>query len=183
MKAKIYTRIGDGGFTRLYGGSEVKKDDKRIEAYGSLDELNAWIGYLLDHTDASKSTEILGKVQNSLFVIGSYLAADESIAPKDLPDFHYSIVAELEEEMDTMTEALPVLKHFILPGGHPQVSICHLCRTVCRRAERRFVETIGQPDSTQLEFQIFLNRLSDYFFVLGRFLAMTNNVEEVKWMP
>lgn len=173
---KIYTKTGDDGTTGLFGGKRVSKDDLRIEAYGTVDELNSFVGSLADH---DKDNELLTSIQHRLFTIGSSLAADpdkQLITPDILP----ADIESLESAMDTMNEGLPELRHFVLPGGHPAVSAAHICRTVCRRAERRCI-SLNKESPLDLLLVQYLNRLSDYFFVLSRHLAQSHGADEVKW--
>ncbi|MEL6656003.1 MAG: cob(I)yrinic acid a,c-diamide adenosyltransferase [Bacteroidota bacterium] len=178
---KIYTKTGDQGETGLFGGSRVKKNHARIEAYGTLDELNAFVGLLRDHVASTEIRDTLFAVQNRLFSIGSYLATPQEEGKVVLPlDLHVADINILEEAMDKMDQALPALRNFVLPGGHPTVSHAHVVRTVCRRAERQCVSILEEITIDPLVLQ-YLNRLSDYFFVLGRFLAQELNAEEVTW--
>jgi cob(I)alamin adenosyltransferase len=173
---KIYTKTGDDGTTGLFGGKRVSKDDLRIEAYGTVDELNSFVGGLADHDG---DNELLTSVQHRLFTIGSSLAADpdkQLITPDILP----ADIEALEAAMDQMNEGLPELRHFVLPGGHPAVSAAHVCRTVCRRAERRCI-SLNRESPLDLLIVQYLNRLSDYFFVLSRHLAHSHGADEVKW--
>lgn len=176
---KIYTKSGDRGQTGLFSGRRVGKDDMRVEAYGTVDELNATVGLLRDHLTESSLREFLLRQQKLLFVLGGILADDR---PDGGQEFPVDAVTALEEAIDRMEVFLEPLRHFILPGGHPQVSYAHLCRTVCRRAERRLV-TLASEVSLAEELVVYLNRLSDYFFVLSRYLSKKNDVEELKWMP
>jgi len=180
---QIYTRTGDDGTTGLIGGSRVKKYDIRLEAYGTVDELNSYIGVIRslqtdDHADA-----ILAKIQNILFVIGSNLASDEStgLIKKKLSCTEDDVLM-LEKEMDQLFTVLPKLNNFILPGGCQASSFCHVARTVCRRAERRIVEL---SDKTEVESNLikFINRLSDYLFVLSRKVSMDQKAPEILWNP
>lgn len=184
MSQKIYTKTGDAGRTSLIGGTKVPKSHVRINAYGTTDELNAWIGMLGDHLADMHNRELLREIQDRLFTIGSALACDphKEISMK-IPDLRESDILRLEKEMDAMNEKLLELKSFILPGGHIAVSTAHICRTVCRRAERIIVELdtlepLGQPLIIK-----YLNRLSDYLFVLARYIGVLQGVEEVKWKP
>jgi cob(I)alamin adenosyltransferase len=179
---KIYTKTGDKGQTSLLGGTRVSKSDQRIHAYGTIDELNSYIGLLRDQEVNHKRKEILIEIQDRLFTIGSSLAADPEKSNIKKPDLKGSDVSLLENAIDEMEKELPELKSFILPGGHPSVSFCHIARCVCRRAERY---TIGLQESSPVEdlIIIFLNRLSDYLFVLSRAMAKEVNAEEVKWKP
>ena len=178
---KIYTKKGDKGRTALFGGRRVSKAHLRVEAYGTVDELNSFIGLLRDHLDQEAQRTLLKEVQNRLFTIGSHLASDPKKSPI-LPDLQAADVEMLELEMDRMDEDLPALKNFILPGGHPTVSYAHVCRTVSRRAER-LVVALHQREPVAEFILEYLNRLSDYFFVLGRKIAQDVGAEEVVWQP
>ncbi len=179
MANKIYTKTGDKGTTGLFGGARVSKDDVRLEAYGTIDELNSFLGYLKDGVEDDNISTLLYKIQNSLFNAGSILATDPD-KPELKMTFDNAITQELEKAIDFMQEDLPALLNFILPGGHPQVSLCHILRTVTRRAERRVV-SLSELVETDIEISIFLNRLSDYFFVLARFLGKQLNAKEIIW--
>ena len=181
MSFKIYTKTGDLGETSLFGGRRLSKSHLRIECYGTVDELNAFIGLLRDGLSDAARKDQLKAIQDRLFVIGSNLASDPE---KDLPvpDILTSDIDLLENAMDTMDEDLPPLKNFILPGGHPLVSQAHVCRTVCRRAERLIVALQGAETVAPIILQ-YLNRLSDYFFILSRHLAVQMGVEEIVWNP
>jgi cob(I)alamin adenosyltransferase len=180
MAFRIYTKTGDHGETALFGGRRVPKSHLRVDAYGTVDELNAFIGLLRDGTTSPHVRAMLETVQHRLFSVGAHLASDPAkILPS--PDLNEADVFLLEKDMDDMDATLPPLRHFILPGGHTTVSYCHLCRTICRRAERLTValEQAGEPvDDVVLQY---LNRLSDWFFVLGRTLAQMLHAEEVIW--
>ncbi len=186
---KIYTKSGDRGMTALYGGTRVPKHHIRIECYGTVDELNSYIGLIRDQDIDSHSKEILIHIQDRLFVLGAILATDPKKATLKSGKERLSIskIEEkdsilLEEEMDTMNETLPPMKHFILPGGHPTVSYCHIARCVCRRAER-LTTLLNEKEPIDELVLMYLNRLSDYLFVLARKLTQTLEVEEVKWIP
>jgi len=178
---KIYTKTGDKGMTGLFGGARVSKDDIRIEAYGTLDELNAFIGTLLSSMNVKGQNEILTEVQNRLFTIGSNLASDPA---KEMitPDLTEADIKILEDAIDNMNESLAPLRAFILPGGSVAVGIAHQCRTICRRAERRVV-TLSNVSEVDSHIGRYLNRLSDYLFVLSRMIAMEQGVDEVNWVP
>ena len=182
MAKKIYTKTGDGGFTSLLGGTKVPKNDWRIEAYGTVDELNSFIGLLGDklHNSGSSfsfSFVELEKIQNNLFKIGSVLSYDMTADLKiELPNVKESDVKDLEDWMDTMELTLEPLKNFILPGGNEAVSLAHVCRTVSRRAERHTVLAFQYPIITK-----YINRLSDYFFMLSRYIASELGVKEKIW--
>lgn len=180
---KIYTKTGDKGETSLIGGKRVPKFDERIEAYGTIDELNAYIAHIHDNLNGSKEKNTLLAIQNELFVAESILATEaEAKVERYLPDLNPAIITLLETEIDLMTEILPELTSFILPSGHPLVSLCHIARTVCRRAERVCLKlSVVQPVSDDIIR--LLNRLSDYLFVLARYVAFLNNAEEIKWKP
>lgn len=181
MAFKIYTKTGDKGETALFGGRRVLKSDLRVDAYGTVDELNAFTGALRDNLTDSGSREVLAQIQHRLFTIGANLASDPG-KQAPVPDIRPEDITLLESEMDRMDVQLAPLRHFILPGGHPAVSACHICRTVCRRAERLVVALhhIEPVDEAVLQY---LNRLSDYFFILARFTAVDHNAEEVIWNP
>lgn len=180
MAFRIYTKTGDKGETALFGGRRVPKSDLRVEAYGTVDELNSFIGWLRDATEDARTREILALIQHRLFTLGAHLASDPAKHPPT-PDLLTQDVSLLEEEMDRMDESLPPLKNFILPGGHPTVSVCHVCRTVCRRAERLVVALIHAEEPVEALALQYLNRLSDYFFVLARWLGKNLGAEEVVW--
>ncbi len=184
MSHKIYTKTGDGGKTSLIGGTKVTKSDIRIQAYGTVDELNAFIGWLGDQLADMHSRELLREIQDRLFTIGSSLACDpqKDIAMK-IPDLNDSDITLLEKEMDNMNGRLPEMKSFILPGGHVAVSSAHICRTVCRRAERLVVELDQHNPLEQPLIIKYLNRLSDYLFVLARYTGFLNGTAEIKWEP
>lgn len=177
---KIYTKTGDKGETSLFGGTRVSKADDRLEAYGTIDELNAHIGLIRDTQTSLERRELLKEIQDRLFTIGSHLATDKESKKSQLPDLHESDVELLENQMDALDKKLPEMKSFILPGGHVHVSYCHIARCVCRRAERL---TIKMSESVEIEPIIirYLNRLSDYLFVMGRKMAIELGVEEVPW--
>lgn len=178
---KIYTKTGDQGMTSLYGGMRLPKHDIRIEAYGSVDELNAWIGLMRDQMPLGKAYHTLKEIQDRLFTVGAGLASDPS---KDMPvpDIKESDIQALETEIDDMTLRLPPLKHFVLPGGHRSVSEAHITRTICRRAERR-VTALHSVQPIDLLIITYLNRLSDYLFVLSRWIAQDVGADEIKWIP
>jgi cob(I)alamin adenosyltransferase len=182
MSQKIYTKTGDGGNTSLIGGTKVPKSHIRINAYGTVDELNAFIGLLGDQITDIHGREMLREIQDRLFTIGSSLACDpnKEIAMQ-IPDLNESDILLLEKEIDKMNERLPEMKSFVLPGGHVAVSTAHICRTVCRRAERKIVELSITESLDQPVVVKYLNRLSDYLFVLARYTGFLNGVEEIKW--
>jgi cob(I)alamin adenosyltransferase len=182
MAHKIYTRVGDGGNTALIGGTKVPKNDLRIETYGTVDELNSWIGMVNDQLQDAEYKNLLKEIQDRLFTIGSSLATDgEKDVKMQLPDLHATDVALLENQIDYMTEQLPEMKSFVLPGGHVAVSSIHIARCVCRRAERLAVG-LRQLDVPVDEKVIqYLNRLSDYLFTLARYAAHKLGVAEIPW--
>jgi cob(I)alamin adenosyltransferase len=184
MAFKIYTKTGDKGATSLIGGTKVPKNDIRIETYGTVDELNSWIGNINDQLQDEEFKPELKEIQDRLFTIGSALATDGEKEPKmKLPDLHQSDIEMLEGRIDEMTAALPPMKSFILPGGHSVVSSIHIVRCVCRRAERLAVN-MQQADLFVDEKVIqYLNRLSDYLFTLARYVAQKLGAEEVPWKP
>ncbi len=180
---KIYTKKGDSGTTQLIGGTKVPKHHVRIEAYGTIDELNSFTGLLRDHEMADNHKNTLLEIQDRLFTIGSSLASDPGKSRMKIPDLKEEDVSLLESEMDKMEEQLPEMKSFILPGGNITSSYAHIARCVCRRAERLAVhlsETDGEVDPLIIKY---LNRLSDYFFVLARKLTAELGGEEIPWKP
>ncbi len=180
---KIYTKTGDKGQTALIGGRRVSKADLRLDAYGTVDELNSWIGLVRDQAVNEARKELLKEVQDRLFTIGAELATDPEKAPKRaMPIIISEDVALLEQAMDEMDAELPELRAFVLPGGHQSVSFCHLARTVCRRAERITITLNIESSVDELVLQ-YLNRLSDYLFVLSRKMAQELGSEEVAWKP
>jgi cob(I)alamin adenosyltransferase len=179
---KIYTKTGDQGITSLLGGTRVPKSDLRINAYGTVDELNSYIGLLRDQPVNADRTDVLKEIQDRLFTIGADLATVPGKDKVKKPDLHPEDIELLENEMDQMELRLPPLTAFILPGGHTAVSFCHVARTVCRRTERISVELASFEPVSDLVIQ-YLNRLSDYLFVLGRIMALELDIEEVTWRP
>ena len=184
MAIKIYTKTGDKGSTSLIGGTKVPKSHLRIEAYGTVDELNSHIGLCADLLQDAAHKALLREIKDRLFTIGSSLACDPIKEPKmRIPDLKETDVELLEKEMDRMDTALPPQTHFILPGGHPTVSQLHITRCVARRAERCIVRL--ELESLEVDALIlkYLNRLSDYLFVLGRYAAKALGAEEIAWKP
>ncbi len=176
---KIYTKKGDKGKTSLFGGKRVGKDALRIEAYGTVDELNSFLGLLIASNTTYNRRIILQEIQRRLFSLGSSLAAD----PKQTiikPDIMDEDVDRLEQEIDDMNNYLNPLRSFILPGGSTEIAYAHICRTICRRAERRVVHLMNREPVDDLVIR-YLNRLSDFFFVLARMIAYNQNVDEIKW--
>jgi cob(I)alamin adenosyltransferase len=179
---KIYTKTGDKGLTSLIGGTRVPKHHIRIESYGTVDELNSWIGLIRDQDIPEHDRDLLKQVQDRLFTIGASLAADPERSKMVIPDLHPADIELLEQEMDHMNTILPELKHFILPGGNNTVSYCHIARCVCRRAERVTVH-LAEESPVDEQVIIYLNRLSDYLFTLGRKMAHVQQIAENKWIP
>lgn len=184
MAIKIYTKTGDKGTTSLIGGTKVPKSHLRIEAYGTVDELNSYIGLCRDLLEDKISRDILREVQDRLFTIGSTLACDPVKEPKmRIPDLKEDDVLLLEKEIDKMNEQVPPMKNFILPGGHPTVSHIHIGRCICRRAERCCVRLELDKEEVEQIVIKYLNRLSDYLFVLARFISWQLKAEEIAWKP
>lgn len=184
MAFKIYTKTGDGGKTSLIGGTKVSKSHRRIEAYGTVDELNSFAGLCFDHLRENKIENMLSEIQDRLFTIGSALACDPEKETKlKIPDLLETDVEVLEKEIDRMNEVLPEMKSFILPAGHVAVSTLHVARCVCRRAERCIVRMQKKNDEVPQLIIKYLNRLSDYLFVLARYTAHKLNAVEIPWKP
>lgn len=184
MATKIYTKTGDAGKTSLIGGTKVPKSHLRIETYGTVDELNSYLGLVADQLADEKSKEVLKEVQDRLFTIGSSLACDPEKEPSmKLPDLKEEDVFLLEKEMDRMNEELPPMKNFILAGGHVAISTTHVARTICRRAERLCVNMQEHDLFVDPLVIKYLNRLSDYLFVLARYIGHLLEVPEVSWKP
>ena len=182
MSMKIYTKTGDKGNTSLIGGTRVSKAHLRIEAYGTVDELNSHIGLCKDLVTDKESNTILEEIQDRLFTIGSALACDPAKETKmKIPDLREEDISLLEKEIDRMTAILPVMKSFILPGGHATVSQLHIARCVCRRAERCCVRLEAEKNEVEAIIPKYLNRLSDYLFVLARYISHRLNVPEIPW--
>lgn len=182
MAIKIYTKTGDKGKTSLLGGTKVPKSHLRIETYGTIDELNSYIGLTNDHLTDQHSKIILKEIQDRLFTIGSSLACDPDKVPAmKIPDLKEDDIVLLEKEIDTMNEVLPEMRSFILPGGHVAISTSHITRCVCRRAERLCVSMQEQDLFVDPLVIKYLNRLSDYLFVLARYVGYLLGVEEIPW--
>ena len=179
---KIYTKTGDKGTTALLGGTRVPKSHDRIEAYGTIDELNSYLGLVADQEINTGRKEVLREIQDRLFTIGSSLASDPEKSKVKIPDLLESDVTMLEEQIDGMNNELPEMRSFILPGGHPSVSTCHIARCVCRRAERLTINLSQNEFVAELVIK-YLNRLSDYLFVLARKMAQDLSAEEIPWRP
>jgi cob(I)alamin adenosyltransferase len=179
---KVYTKTGDKGTTALLGGTRVSKAHLRLEAYGSVDELNSFMGLLRDQEVNQARRELLKQIQDRLFTLGAHLATAPDKQVNRVPDLLDSDIELLEVAIDEMEKDLPPLKNFILPGGHQSVSFCHIARTVCRRTERAAVALNEQEAVVEIIIR-YLNRLSDYLFVLGRKMAQELEAEEVSWRP
>jgi cob(I)alamin adenosyltransferase len=184
MALKIYTKTGDTGNTSLIGGTKVPKSHIRIETYGTIDELNSYVGFCNDQLTNEASRKALKEIQDRLFTIGSSLACDPEREPlMKIPDLKETDVVFLENEIDRMNETVPRMKSFILPGGHMAVSSLHIARCICRRAERLCVHM--QQENIFIDPLVikYINRLSDYLFVLARYTGHLLGVEEIPWKP
>ncbi len=179
---KIYTKAGDRGTSTLLGGNIVPKDHPRLEAYGTLDELNSWMGLIRDQLSDEEMRGTLLKIQDRIMVGSTILASEKKDSDVPVPELHYEDIGFLEMEIDRMDQELEPLQFFILPGGHTTVSYCHLARTTCRRAERYSVKFIKNSDQTAILVK-YLNRLSDYLFILARKIAWELKIEEKIWQP
>lgn len=179
---KIYTKTGDKGQTSLIGGTRVPKHHLRIESYGTVDELNSYVGLIRDQKIDENSFNALIEIQDRLFTIGASLASDPEKSKMKIPDLNEEDVTFLEKEIDAMNEVLPELRSFILPGGHTTVSFCHLARCICRRAERLIVHLSEDSFVSELVVK-YLNRLSDYLFVLARKFSHDLDAKEIAWKP
>lgn len=178
---KIYTKTGDKGETGLIGGTRVSKSDIRIEAYGTIDELNSFVGLLASYYALASELDTLKMIQNKLFVIGSHLATDTNKTKiAEVSIIRPTDITKIEQEIDKMNAELPELRAFILPGGCVEASFCHICRTISRRAERRIVE-IQKSYKTDNQIIIYVNRLSDYFFTLARYISLKIGAKEILW--
>lgn len=180
---KIYTKTGDKGETSLFSGTRLPKYDVRIEAYGTCDELNSFLGMLRDTTGFPvEKLSLVLHIQDRIFTLGSHLANDGARSGVKLPSIKEEDITALENEMDSMDTELEPMTHFVLPGGHHLVSVAHVCRTVCRRAERRVVELAASQHVEEMHIR-YLNRLSDYLFVLSRWLTVKTGSSESPWIP
>lgn len=179
---KIYTKTGDRGMTSLVGGTRISKGDLKIESYGTVDELNSWIGLLRDQPVNESRRDLLKEIQDRLFTIGADLASEAEQTKKKIPDLFDTDIQLLEAEMDKMDTEIPPLRAFVLPGGHQSVSFAHVARTVCRRAERLVIR-LSEVEETNVLIIKYLNRLSDYLFVLSRKMTQELGTEEVSWKP
>ena len=179
---KIYTRTGDKGITSLVGGTRVSKDDPQIEAYGTIDELMSWIGLVRDQKASTEYQVFLMEIMDRLMTCATILALDKNLSGEKMPFIKDQDILDLEEEIDRMESVLAPLQSFIFPGGHNSVSYCHISRTICRRAERSVLKakvTLQNKDMVEK----YLNRLSDYLFVLSRSLAHHLKIQEIPWNP
>lgn len=179
---KIYTRTGDQGETSLFGGQRVSKAELRIDAYGTIDELNSWIGLLRDQQVNRNRSELLCQIQDRLFTIGSRLATRDVQSVTTLPVLDDRDVVYLETEIDRLDKQLPPMRSFVLPGGHASVSFGHVARTVCRRAERLMV-LLNQEEQVEAILLVYINRLSDFLFMLCRAMSQELGVRETPWQP
>jgi cob(I)alamin adenosyltransferase len=186
---KIYTKTGDAGKTSLFGGTRVPKYNLRIEAYGTIDELNAYIGLVRDQKIDTHTSEVLIKIQTELFTLGAMLATppEKELLKSgkerlNIEKTNEEKIALLEHEIDVMNEVLPPMTNFILPGGHTTVSYCHIARCICRRAER-ITTQLSDESSVDPQILVYLNRLSDYLFVLARKLTLDTKAQEIPWIP
>jgi cob(I)alamin adenosyltransferase len=179
---KIYTKTGDQGTTSLFGGRRVSKANLRIDTYGTVDELNSWMGVLRDQEVNASRKDILLTIQDRLFVVGAMLATEPGNTRVKIPLLTEDDVLLLEQRIDGMDSGLPVMRSFVLPGGHPSISFGHVARTVCRRAER-LVTALHESEPVDPLVLKYLNRLSDYLFVLTRQMAQELKAEESPWKP
>lgn len=182
MSFKIYTKTGDKGLTSLIGGTRLPKHHIRIEAYGTVDELNSHIGLLRDVTSDKETQSLLIHVQDRLFTIGSHLAADPVKSKMALPPIFEEDVTSLENAIDAIDAVVPEMKSFVLPGGHVTVSYCHIARCVCRRAERSVLR-LAENEKVEEIHSKYLNRLSDYLFMLSRWYSLQLKATEIAWKP
>ena len=179
---KIYTKTGDKGTTSLFGGKRVSKSDLRIDTYGTVDELNSWIGVIRDQPVNAQRKSTLVEIQDRLFTMGSLLATEPGNTKVKIPHLKDSDITFLEKEIDQMETSLDPMKFFVLPGGHESVSFCHVARTVCRRAERLTIALHEHEPIAELVIQ-YLNRLSDFLFVLSRKMGAELKIDETPWKP
>jgi cob(I)alamin adenosyltransferase len=179
---KIYTKSGDEGKASLIGGKRISKDDIQIDAYGTIDELNSNLGLLRDYCDLDNDKNFILDIQKNLFVIGSLLAIDYSNNKKvEHIDFSTDKTSLIEKEIDKISSTLPKMTNFIIPGGHRTVSTCHISRSICRRAERNCIK-LAKQFKLNNNILIYLNRLSDYLFILSRKITIDTNTQEIKWV-
>ncbi len=182
MTLKIYTKTGDKGQTSLIGGTRLPKHHIRIDAYGTVDELNSHIGLLRDVMSDKEKIALLIHIQDRLFTMGSHLAADPEKSKMKLPDLSEEDIVTLEHAIDAIDKVVPEMKSFVLPGGHAHVSYCHIARCVCRRAERTVLKLAEHESVDEINYK-YLNRLSDYLFMLSRQLTFDLKAEEIPWKP
>lgn len=184
MAIRIYTKTGDKGSTGLIGGTRVLKSHLRIETYGTVDELNSYLGLCRDHINDEDSRRLIREIQDRLFTIGSSLATDPEREPKmKLPDLEESDITVLENEIDRIDDIVPALKSFVIPGGNISVSHLHVARCICRRAERCCVRLQAENEEVDEIVIRYLNRLSDYLFMLCRYISHILGAEEIPWKP
>lgn len=180
-KSLVYTKTGDKGTTALIGGTRVAKTHVRLEAYGTVDELNAQLGLLVTYLADGRDKGMILKIQNKLFTVGSHLATDqEKVELRDVSIITSEHITELEQEIDFVDAALPPLRAFVIPGGSRGSAVCHVCRTVCRRAERRIL-ALSEEYKVSAEVLSYMNRLSDYLFVLSRKINVIEETDEIFW--
>lgn len=177
---KIYTKTGDKGQTGLIGGTRISKDDQRLEAYGTVDELNSNIGFLISLGVDQKTEHFLESIQNDLFVIGSYLATDQEKKSTEEFLIEEGKITAMEQEIDRMNAVMPELDSFILPGGSKSASFSHICRTISRRAERNII-FLTKNYNIDIQLLKYINRLSDYLFTLARYLNFSEGIAEKSW--
>lgn len=178
---KIYTKRGDKGETSLIGGSRVPKYDIKVEAYGTLDELNSYLGLIIDLNHDESINTTLTAIQHCIFIAESRIASDSEEALAKMPQIHEGDIRLLENEIDRMSATLPVLKNFILPGGNTLASYCHIARTICRRAERHALQAYHTSQTSDMDVLKYINRLSDYLFTLARYIANTQGNGDILW--
>lgn len=183
MKSKLYTRTGDKGTTALVGGTRVPKHHIQVEAYGTIDELKSYIGLIRDMSTEPSLRQLLLDIQNNLFIVESQVACDSIKTLEMMPPLPKDVLAVLEAEIDRIDASLPKLKKFILPGGHMLASQLHIARSICRRAERRVLEFQSESEMQLTQASAYLNRLSDYLFVLARATAHQLGSGDVFWEP
>jgi cob(I)alamin adenosyltransferase len=183
---KVYTKSGDKGTTSLIGGERVAKFDERVEAYGTVDELSGFVAYLSDHLRGDETLQSylddLNRIASQLMTVAALLAVGKGGEGK-LPDIQQETIRWIEQRIDSMQALVPPIDKFTIPGGHPVVSLCHICRTVCRRAERATLRAVAIHEEISLSARIYLNRLSDYFYLLSRVMTLHFHVEETLWIP
>lgn len=182
MASKIYTKTGDKGYTSLLGGTKLPKHHVRIEAYGCVDELNSHMGLLRDVMPEKNKVDLIIQIQDRLFTMGSHLAMDAEKNTFKLPVLHEEDIELLEKSIDEIDHIVPEMKSFVLPGGHTSVSYCHIARCVCRRAERAVLRLAENEKVESIHYK-YLNRLSDYLFMLSRWLTHYHKAEEIAWKP